>query len=386
LPQDRKVGIYKIVYPIYSETFITSQAMAFKSYESLVLARTKVGETPLSLLALSDSDPTGIRQKWMAITRTPSFFLKDERVKKLSLLHSHFGPCSVYALPLAQRLSIPLISTFHGLDTTANPWRYFLQEFGVTSFNYFLHLCDLKKSGAAFIAVSDFIRDCLIAKGFPQERVHLMYIGVDTRRYCPAPTESGLLGNRYILNVARHVPVKGVDTLLRAFSLIADRFPRVSLLQVGTGPLTGSLQTLVQKLGLTGRVRFLGMQSEETVLGLMQRADILALTSQTAENGAREALGMVLNEASSCGVAIAATRSGGIPEAVIDGETGLLSPERNIRLLADNLECLLADGELRGRLGRQGREYVRDKFCIQTQTAKLERFYDQVVEEWHLNA
>jgi glycosyltransferase involved in cell wall biosynthesis len=108
----------------------------------------------------------------------------------------------------------------------------------------------------------------------------------------------------------------------------------------------------------------------------------MALTSQTAENGAREALGMVLNEASACGIAIAATRSGGIPEAVIDGETGLLSPERNISLLADNLECLLDDGELRRRLGQQGREYVREQFCLRTQTAKLEQLYDRVVVEW----
>ena len=382
MSQDRTVGIFKLTYPLYSETFITNQALALTAYKPLVIAKSKLNESPLPLLALSDCDPSGIRRKWMSLTRSTSFFLKDERVKALTLIHSHFGPCSVYALPLAQQLSIPLISTFHGLDTTAVPWRYFRQEFGVTTINYFLHLRGLRESGAGFIAVSEFIRDCLIGQGFPPERVHQLYIGVDTRTFCPVPDGARRSAGRYILNVARHVPVKGVDTLLRAFAHIAGRHPGVSLLQVGTGILTNSLRSLVRELGLTDRVRFLGMQSQEMVLELMQRAEIVTLTSQIAGNGAREALGMVLNEASSCGVAIAATRCGGIPEAVIDGETGLLSPERADRLLADNLDQLLTDEELRRRLGRQGREYVRERFCLQTQTAKLEQLYDQVVEEW----
>jgi len=380
--QNRTAGIFKITYPIYSETFITNQALALNSYKPLILARTKVGESRVAMLALSDSDPSGIRQKFMTLTRSTSFFLRDERVRRLSLIHSHFGPCSVYALPLAHQLSIPLISTFHGLDTTATPWRYFLQELGVTTINYFLHLNELRKSGAGFIAVSGFIRDCLIDQGFPRERIHLLPIGVDTRRFRPLPDDKRRTDSRYILNVARHMPVKGIETLLLAFDRIAIRHPGVMLLQVGSGPLTASLKTLVRDLGMTERVQFLGVQSHREVLDLMQRADLVALTSQSAASGAQEALGMVLNEASACGVPLAATRCGGIPEIALDCETGLLSPERDVRSLSDNLDNLLSDGELRRKLGQRGREYVCEQFCLRTQTRKLERLYDQVVEEW----
>jgi glycosyltransferase involved in cell wall biosynthesis len=76
-----------------------------------------------------------------------------------------------------------------------------------------------------------------------------------------------------------------------------------------------------------------------------------------------------------------ATRCGGIPEAVIDGETGLLCAERDDRQLADNLDILLGNEELRFRMGRRGRDYAGQKFCLRTQTEKLERLYDLVVDE-----
>ena len=379
---DRSVGIFKLRYPIPSETFITSQALALTTYQPLFLARKKTNATEAPLLALSDHDPYGFRQGWLALTRSVSFFLGDKRVKPLSLIHAHFGLDGVYALNLAERLHVPLVVTFHGLDTTARKWRLFTSLFGVTVINYFWYVRRLQKHGAAFIAASGFIRDCLLAQGFPAEKIHQLYIGVDTQQFCPVPETGRVAGNRYILNVARHVPVKGVDTLLRAFARIADRHPGVTLKQVGEGALTASLHSLARELGIADRVRFLGVQTPPQVLALMQQADLFALTSQTAATGAREGLGIVLNEASACGIPVVATRCGGIPEAVLDGETGLLSPERDIRRLAENLDCLLGNEELRLRMGMRGREFVCQKFCLRTQTEKLERLYDHVLEEW----
>ncbi len=376
----RLVGIYKLRYPIPSETFISSQALALTDYEPLILTRKRCGATDLPTLAVSDHDQFGVRQALLALTGSPSFFLKDERVRKLSLIHAHFGMNGVYGLQLAERLTLPLVVTFHGLDATMRRWPLFTSLFGLTVMNYFRSLCRLKERGAAFIAVSDFIHGCLVTQGFSPEKIHRLYIGVDTRRFCPLPESSEGGEGRYLLNVARHVPVKGVATLLRAFARLAARHPQVKLMQVGAGPLTESLHRLSRELGIADRVKFLGSLSHGDVLTLMQRAEIVALTSETARSGAREALGMVLNEASACAVPVVATCCGGIPEAVIHGKTGLLSPERDDHLLAENLELLLADGELRRRIGRRGRELVCEKFCLRKQTAELERLYDRLVE------
>ena len=375
----RLVGIYKLRYPLPSETFVTTQAQALCDYEPLILARKRFGATELPTLAVSDHDPFGIRQGWLALTRSPSLFLRDERVRNLSLIHAHSGLEGVYALRLAQRLGVPLVTTFHGLDATARGWPLFRSLFGVTVCTYFLHRHRLRQRGAAFIAVSDFIRDCLLSRGFPPEKIHRLSIGVDTARFCPLPEGEERGGERYILNVARHVPVKGIGTLLRAFGQVAGKYPSVNLVQVGAGPLTASLEGLARELGIAHRIRFLGALPHDPVLGLMQRAEIVTLTSETALTGAREALGMALNEASACGIPVVATRSGGIPEAVVDGETGLLSPERDVRRLAENLDLLLDNEELRLGMGRRGRDLVCEKFCLRHQTAQLERLYDRLV-------
>ena len=378
--QSHSVGIFRLRYPFISETFVTTQALALTNYYPLILSRKKYFGAELQGVAVSDADPFGVRQAWLALTRSPSFFLKDARVRKLSLIHAHFGMDGVYALKLAERLSVPLVVTYHGVDATSSMSRLFSAFFGVSVFTYARCLHLLKKRGAAFIAVSDFIRDCLLSKGFSPEKVHRLYIGVDTGRFSPLSESTEKVAERYILNVARHVSVKGVGTTLRAFARVAREFPEVNLVQVGVGPLTESHRRLSRELGIADRVRFLGNLPHESVLHLMQRSEIVALTSETANTGAREALGMVLNEASSCGIPVVATRSGGIPEAVIDGETGFLSPERDDQSLAENLARLLVDNELRQRFGAGGRKFVCERFCLRKQTSKLELLYDQLVK------
>jgi colanic acid/amylovoran biosynthesis glycosyltransferase len=377
---NRSVGIYKLCYPNPSETFITTQAKALARYEPLILARKRIDVTDIATLAVSDHDNFGIRQGWLSFTRSPSLFLSDARVRNLSLIHAHSGPDGVYALKLAEALASPLVVTFHGQDATSRKWPLFRSLFGMTIVTYFRLLHRLKTRGAAFIAVSDFIHHCLLAQGFPPQKIHRLHIGVDTARFSPLPERDSGDNVRFILNVARHVPVKGVDSLLRSFALVASEHPRILLLQVGAGPLTGYLHGLARDLGIADRVRFLGSVTHEEVRTLMQRAEIVALSSKTADTGAQEALGMVLNEASACGIPLVATKSGGILEAVIHGETGLLSPPCDDLALAHNMNQLLSDEGLRRCFGLRGREFVCDQFCLRKQTAKLEYLYDRLVE------
>ena len=111
----------------------------------------------------------------------------------------------------------------------------------------------------------------------------------------------------------------------------------------------------------------------------MQQAEVFVLPSQTAEDGDSEALGIVFNEASACCVPVVSTWHGGIPEAVLHGETGLLCQERDDTALAEHIDLLLRDRALALRLGRRGREYVCEMFDIRKQTPKLEALYDEVM-------
>lgn len=312
-----------------------------------------------------------------AVSGSPWLFGPRATVPPVGLIHAHFAPDASYALPFAKWLGVPLVATFHGWDVTV-PDAWFLREPSVTTAHYVVRREALKQGGAAFIAVSDFIKSRLLAMGFPAERVVRSYIGVDIRKFAPA---SGPLAERYILSTARHRRQKGIDTLLKAFARIASRFPDVSLVQVGTGTRTSELHALADRLGLGRRVRFLGAQSHDAVLALTQRATVVALTSQTPPSGQQEALGIVLNEAGACCVPVVGTRHGGIPEAIRDGETGFITEEYDDAAIATALAALLEDRALAEQMGRRGREFVCDVFNLQTQTASLEQLYDRATRQ-----
>ena len=368
----KDIGIYVRTFPRISEAFILEQAQGMMRYEPTFIATTLLKETPFKSVSINDSFK--IKQIIHLLTRSPNLFENSNLFKKLSLIHAHFGPDGVYAMALAEKLKIPFLVTFHGYDITISRkavWR----TGKLLYYQLILHEEELKQKSSAFIAVSSFIRDQLIEKGYSEEKVILHYIGVDTAKFSPARKKAD---ERYVLCVGRHTQKKGIDTLLRAFARIASKHPNVVLKQIGVGSLTESLKGLAKSLGIEHRVQFLGAQPHETVLKLMHGAEIFALASQTAENGDCEGLPIVLNEASACGLPVVSTWHSGIPEAVLDGETGFLVSEKDDKALAEKLDILLCDRALGEKMGRRGREFVCEVFDIHKQTSKLETIYDSI--------
>jgi len=311
------------------------------------------------------------------ITAAPQLFGRRSDMPDVKLVHAHFAPDATYAVPLAAWLGVPLMATFHGWDVTVRDGEL-LRKPSFTVAHYMLTRRALRARGAAFVAVSDYIRGQLLALGYPSDRVVRHYIGVDIDKFTPLV---GPRAERYVLNTARHRTQKGIDTLLRAFARVAPRHPDVTLVQVGSGPRTADLRRLAERLGIADRVRFLGSKPHDVVRELTQRATVFALTGQTSATEQQEALGLVLNEASACAVPVVATRHGGMPEAVRDGETGLLAPERDDVAVAHAMDTLLGDPALATRMGLRGRAFVEQVFNLRTQTAVLEQLYDRVSTE-----
>lgn len=354
--------------------FIKEQAQNLVRYSPTFVLCTLLNEVPFPTVSVSESDFFKIKQAIYLLSRSPRLFSSFDSLNKLALIHAHFGPDGAYAMALAERLRIPFLVTFHGYDITIS--RQSVWKTGKFLYYQLLfHEAELKAKASAFIAVSQFIRNKLLGQHYPEEKIIQHYIGVDTLKFSPSTRATD---ERYILCVGRHTQKKGIDTLLRAFAQVAQKHPSVTLIQVGAGPLTAELNTLAQVLGIDGRVHFLGAQPHETVLHLMQGAEIFALPSQMAKNGDCEGLPMVINEASACGVPIVSTWHSGIPEAVLDGETGFLVPEREDVALAEKLDILLRDRDLGQKMGQRGREFVCEEFDIRKQTAKLETIYDSL--------
>jgi glycosyltransferase involved in cell wall biosynthesis len=373
----REIAIFRHNLFRISEPFITQQAQQLRRHRPVYQGRLRYGAAPAGAESLALEDlwprwplpPIG----WQMLTRNPTPYMRVLGNRRPSLIHAHFGIEGVYALPLAQRLGVPLVTTFHGFDAT-------LSTLGLLSSpawaNYPLFRHRLAHEGNLFLCASSFIRERVLAMGFPEERTRVHYIGVDCLAIRPRdPAEE----TPTILHVARLVEVKGTEYLIRAFVAVAARHADVELAIIGDGPLRRSLEGLAASLGLEGRVRFLGALPHVEVLARVRQAAMLVLPSVRTRSGRVEGLGMVLLEAAACGVPMVGSRLGGIPEVVIDGRTGLLAPERDAAALADRIGALLDDPAARRRMGGEARALVERQFDIHRQTETLEGHYDDAL-------
>lgn len=373
----RQVAIYRHNLFKLSEPFITRQADFLQRYHPLYLGRLRYGAPPpgADVLALDALAPQMrlLPAAWHMLSASPHPFLYSLAGRHLDLIHAHFGVDGVYALPLAARLGIPLVTTFHGFDATlgslgllTNPaWtRYALQRGA------------LARRGTLFLAASKFLRDKLLALDFPPERVLVHYIGVDTQSIT---LRHFAHEEPVILHVARLEEVKGTEWLIRAFAGVATQHPQARLVIIGEGKLRKKLQKLAGETGVADRIMFLGARPHQEVLAWMQRAAMVVLPSVKTASGREEGLGLVLLEAAASGVPGIGTRVGGIPEGIAEGETGFLVPERDVESLSIAMGTLLANPPLRQRMGQAARNRVERLFDMRRQTASLEDIYDALL-------
>lgn len=215
------------------------------------------------------------------------------------------------------------------------------------------------------IAISEGIRDVLLAEGLPAAKLRVVRSAVDWERFagpCAREDIAKRLGlppeDLWIGVVAQLIARKGHDDLLDALPPLVERHPSLRLLFLGQGPLAGRLRERIEVAGWSDRVRLLGFR--EDLPELLPCLDLLVHPARL------EGLGVSLLQAASAGVPIVASRVGGIPEAVREGENGLLVPPGDSAALGAAIDRLLADPVLRHRLGAGGRALMRRAFSIET--------------------
>ena len=178
--------------------------------------------------------------------------------------------------------------------------------------------------------------------------------GVDT---AAVRERYGLDGGRWLLSVARLSRHKGVDTALKALARLGERYPELRYAVVGAGEELDALEEEARELGVGDRVRFLTDVPDRDLPALYNVAEVYLGVSRLMEQRV-EGFGISIAEASACGIPVVAGRSGGIPEAVRDGETGFLVDAERVDAVVEAVGRLLDDRELRARLGAAGRRAV----------------------------
>jgi colanic acid/amylovoran biosynthesis glycosyltransferase len=297
------------------------------------------------------------------------------KLKKIHpvLIHAHFGPDGLLALPLAKKLNIPLIVTFHGYDVTTSD-EYLLKSRSYNIHHYVSHNEKLKKSNTHFIAASKFIKQKLIEKGFPEKQIITHYIGVNLDLF--QPNES-VTREKVILFVGRLVRNKGCEYLIRAMREVQIQHPDTRLVIIGEGDQKESLKKLATQLNV--QAEFLGKLPYTSVVGWMNRAKIFSVPSIEVESGASEGFGMVFAEAQAMGLPVVSFNTGGISEAVSDEETGLLAKQKDWQQLSTNIIKLMDDKELWHSYSSKGIKRVKEQFNLRQQNKKLEEIYQSIL-------
>lgn len=365
-----------LLYP--SETFIRNQVQALRRFAPVYAGSRRVPGLDLpeeSTYTINRGDLAGrVREVIFKLSGVAPRLVQRLRALDPVLMHSHFGPDGLRALPLARSLGLPLIVTFHGSDATATDVRYVKAPYGHR--RYLGQRKLLQQGGTLFLAVSQFIRKKLLEQGYPAEKVVVHYIGVDTSLFSPRKGEDQ--NESIVLFIGRLHERKGVEFLISAMAEVQKENSAAQLVLIGDGPLRGRLEQQAKES--LRRFKFLGTQSAELVRDWLDRASVFSAPSVKTVSGEEEAFGMVFAEAQAMAKPVVSFSSGGIGEAVQHGETGLLSPERDWRALAQNLSFLLKNADLRRKFGMAGRERVLRLFDLNAQTAKLETIYDNVLQ------
>lgn len=229
---------------------------------------------------------------------------------------------------------------------------------------------------ACFIAASEAIRQMLIADGVPPAQTVTVHEGIDVERIAGTPAvnvhEALWLPHHAPLvgNVAALVPHKGQRYLIEATHLLMRSIPDARVVIFGEGELREHLEHLVHEHHLEKHVLLPGFRTD--IVGCLKGLDVFVMSSVT------EGLGTSLLDAMACARPIVATRTGGIPEVVEDGVTGVLVPPRDAAALARALEALLTDAPRREQLAAAGFERVRQRFTVERMVADTLEVYSRL--------
>lgn len=346
--------------PAPSETFIRAHVSGLPASALLVHSwRPSIGDRPVL------SFPTRIvhkilRMVWHAgIQReATAAYVKAFKGHGAEAVVAEYGPTGTRVVDACRRLGIPLIVHFHGFDASV---RSLLEQYAGAYRTMF-------GSAAAIVAVSQAMRARLIALGAPAEKVHYNPCGVDCRAFSGAsPADAPPV----FVSVGRFVDKKAPHLTLAAFAELFGFEPGARLRMIGDGPLLAECRDLAGRLGIGDAVSFLGVQAPDIVQKEMRGARAFVQHSVEAANGDCEGTPVGILEAGASGLPVVSTRHGGIPDVVIEKETGFLVDEGDVSGMAAHMLALVRSPELAGRMGRAARARIEHHFSHERSLSRL---------------
>jgi colanic acid/amylovoran biosynthesis glycosyltransferase len=356
--------------PALTETFITSH---IENLPAKVVAvhgwRPSIGDRPVL------SWPRLVLHKlWRMVSgaalqlETTDAYVTAFRRHRVRAVLAEYGTTGVLAVNACLRLGLPLIVCFHGFDASE---RSVLDEHAESYLRMFQAAC-------AVIAVSRSMQRRLVSLGASPEKVHFIPYGVDCRKFGGAsPADAPPL----FLAVGRFVEKKAPHLTIRAFASMHGADPSARLRMIGDGPLWNDCRELAKTLGVEQAVEFPGALPHATLQAEMRQARCFVQHSVEAASGDCEGTPVGILEAGASGLPVISTRHAGIPDVVIEGETGFLVEEGDVEGMAKHMLRIAQEPALAARLGQAARKRIKEHFSIEQSISGLWGIIDSCIKE-----
>jgi len=286
--------------------------------------------------------------------------------EKFDIVHAHeIYPAGYWVLRSLNQLKNRIVITTHGEDIQAEP-----------DYNYGLRLNrriaekvrSALEEGQHFTTVTNFLRGQMVALGASEGCVMVIPNGVNLELF--SRKDAFNRPRPYLFSMGRLVLIKGYDILIKAFARIVEENPNLDLIIAGKGAEERNLKDLVVKRGFEERVKFVGFVRGDEKISLLKGCKFFICPSR------REALGVVNIEALAAGKPVVAFNVDGIPDLIKDGQNGLLAKPRDSEDLANKMQMLLRDDQLRKRMSRQALRMVKRYDWLE-----IARQYESLYEE-----
>jgi colanic acid/amylovoran biosynthesis glycosyltransferase len=283
------------------------------------------------------------------------------RGRRFDIMHCHFGYMGKMAARIAatRLFEWPFLTSYHGSDL----------DFGLRAEEY----QQLHRYCPLFTTNSEFSKRRAIELGCPEDRLSLLPVGVNLEHFRFAERRLGADGMVRAISVARLTENKGLAVAIEAVRLLAKTGLHIRLEIIGDGPMRKELEQKALDCGVRDLVVFYGAQIQREVRRRLSEAHIFVLPTLGVEGQ-----GLVLQEAQAAGLPVVASNCGGIPEGILDGDSGYLFPAGDSQALADRIQLLAARHLDWPQMGRAGRRFVEAKYDIERLNDRLVDLYANV--------
>ncbi|MCU1266082.1 MAG: hypothetical protein JWM21_2400 [Acidobacteria bacterium] len=294
-------------------------------------------------------------------------YLKVFRKYDVVAVLAEYGGCGVWCAEACRQADVPLIVHFHGHDASD---REILKMFEDTYAGMF-------EQAAAIIAVSHAMREKLVTLGAPREKIHYNPCGVDCEKFGGADPDNA---PPVFIAVGSFREKKAPHLTITAFSQVHRAYPSARLRMIGEGALLSECRKLASDLGVSDAITFLGVQNHLVVEEEMRKARCFVQHSVVAASGDSEGTPVAVLEAGATGLPVVSTKHGGIPDVVIEGQTGFLVDECDVEGMAERMLRLARDPALAGTMGRNARTHIATNFSMDLSLGRLWSIIDSAIK------